>query len=230
MCCKDLWCLETACPGEPEKVQLLKAGIGNLEILWNPVPSGRCVSMNSGQVIASYVLQLIPTFCKFNVSKRRQSNRRHFRQRLLHRRHRSIRHYNLSLRHSSPLKAHNQVRQIFHRVERSVNTVFCFSVLASLIPMFTNGNSHRTTHAPLIVSFKKRNNSSNKHRRVQSQPWQIQVNERFCHRQSSLDSCEFDLRFLARMSSSPTPMTPSIGTVNAHTLQLASQVSLELSR
>ena len=40
MCCKDLWCLETACPGEPEKVQLLKAGIANLEISWNPVPTG----------------------------------------------------------------------------------------------------------------------------------------------------------------------------------------------
>ncbi len=41
VCCKDLWCLETACPGEPEKVQLLKAGIGNLEISWNPIPTGK---------------------------------------------------------------------------------------------------------------------------------------------------------------------------------------------
>ncbi|CAF1214264.1 unnamed protein product [Adineta steineri] len=43
VCCKDLWCLETACPGEPEKVQLLKAGIGNLEISWNPVPTGMLI-------------------------------------------------------------------------------------------------------------------------------------------------------------------------------------------
>jgi len=35
--------LETACPGEPEKVQLLKAGIGNLEIAWNPVPTGMLI-------------------------------------------------------------------------------------------------------------------------------------------------------------------------------------------
>jgi hypothetical protein len=41
VCCKDLWCLETVYPGEPEKVQLLKAGIGNLEISWNPVPTGK---------------------------------------------------------------------------------------------------------------------------------------------------------------------------------------------
>ncbi|CAF3574227.1 unnamed protein product [Rotaria sordida] len=47
VCCKDLWCLETACPGEPEKVQLLKAGIGNLEISWNPVPTAD-----------SYILQI----------------------------------------------------------------------------------------------------------------------------------------------------------------------------
>jgi len=33
--------LETASPGEPEKVQLLKAGIGNLEVSWNPVPTGK---------------------------------------------------------------------------------------------------------------------------------------------------------------------------------------------
>ncbi|CAF2375782.1 unnamed protein product [Rotaria sp. Silwood2] len=47
VCCKDLWCLETACPGEPEKVQLLKAGIGNLEVSWNPVPTAD-----------SYILQI----------------------------------------------------------------------------------------------------------------------------------------------------------------------------
>ncbi|CAF5177530.1 unnamed protein product, partial [Rotaria magnacalcarata] len=47
VCCKDLWCLETASPGEPEKVQLLKAGIGNLEITWNPVPTAD-----------SYILQI----------------------------------------------------------------------------------------------------------------------------------------------------------------------------
>ncbi|CAF0870931.1 unnamed protein product [Rotaria sordida] len=47
VCCKDLWCLETACPGEPEKVQLLKAGIGNLEISWSPVPTAD-----------SYILQI----------------------------------------------------------------------------------------------------------------------------------------------------------------------------
>ncbi|CAF1332734.1 unnamed protein product [Rotaria sordida] len=47
VCCKDLWCLETACPGEPEKVQLLKAGIGNLEVSWNSV-----------QTADSYILQI----------------------------------------------------------------------------------------------------------------------------------------------------------------------------
>ncbi|CAF2762547.1 unnamed protein product [Rotaria sp. Silwood2] len=47
VCCKDLWCLETSCPGEPEKVQLLKAGIGNLEVSWNPVPTAD-----------SYILQI----------------------------------------------------------------------------------------------------------------------------------------------------------------------------
>jgi hypothetical protein len=35
--------LETACPSEPEKVQLLKAGIGNLEISWTPVPTGKFI-------------------------------------------------------------------------------------------------------------------------------------------------------------------------------------------
>jgi hypothetical protein len=35
--------LETACPGEPEKVQLVKAGIGNLEIAWNSVPTGKFI-------------------------------------------------------------------------------------------------------------------------------------------------------------------------------------------
>jgi hypothetical protein len=35
--------LETACPGEPEKVQLLKAGIGNLEIAWTPVSTGKII-------------------------------------------------------------------------------------------------------------------------------------------------------------------------------------------
>jgi len=39
VCCKDFWCLETACPGEPEKVQLVKAGIANLEISWTSVPT-----------------------------------------------------------------------------------------------------------------------------------------------------------------------------------------------
>ncbi|CAF4488939.1 unnamed protein product [Rotaria sp. Silwood1] len=47
VCCKDLWCLETSCPGEPEKVQLLKAGIGNLEVSWNPLPTAD-----------SYILQI----------------------------------------------------------------------------------------------------------------------------------------------------------------------------
>jgi len=47
VCCKDLWCLETACPSEPEKVQLLKAGIGNLEISWSSVPTAD-----------SYILQI----------------------------------------------------------------------------------------------------------------------------------------------------------------------------
>jgi hypothetical protein len=36
--------LETACPGEPEKVQLLKAGIGNLELSWTPIPTGKFIS------------------------------------------------------------------------------------------------------------------------------------------------------------------------------------------
>ncbi len=36
--------METACPGEPEKVQLLKAGIGNLELSWTPIPTGKFIS------------------------------------------------------------------------------------------------------------------------------------------------------------------------------------------
>jgi hypothetical protein len=43
--------LETACPGEPEKVQLLKAGIGNLEIAWTPVLTGEIIEKISSNII-----------------------------------------------------------------------------------------------------------------------------------------------------------------------------------
>ena len=56
--------METACPGEPEKVQLLKAGIGNLEVSWNPVPTGMLTIVETYLKYAfdfqadSYILQI----------------------------------------------------------------------------------------------------------------------------------------------------------------------------
>ena len=56
--------METASPGEPEKVQLLKAGIGNLEVSWNPVSTGKNEILEINQfalfffLADSYILQI----------------------------------------------------------------------------------------------------------------------------------------------------------------------------
>ncbi|CAL8114878.1 unnamed protein product [Orchesella dallaii] len=48
VCCKDLWQLEVQKPGDPGKVQLLRAGTNWLEVGWNPVPGAD-----------SYILQCV---------------------------------------------------------------------------------------------------------------------------------------------------------------------------
>ncbi|UJR35410.1 hypothetical protein I4U23_028167 [Adineta vaga] len=170
VCCKDLWYLETASPGEPEKVQLLKAGIGNLEISWTPVSTADSYILQI-QRMDTPVEQLpltptIPSQTPINPP-------------------------------SIPLQSISA--SLF--ASKSPQ-----SVLASLIPTFSNEQQPPSASVSAISDTDA-------------------VADQCLSPSTLLNKSASDLFSLAHLSSSQTPMSSSISTINAQTLPTASQSS-----
>ncbi|CAF0759351.1 unnamed protein product [Adineta steineri] len=168
VCCKDLWCLETACPGEPEKVQLLKAGIGNLEISWNPVPTAD-----------SYILQIQ----RFEAPIEQ-------------------------LPATPPIISQASINPSSIPLQSISASLFASkspqSVLASLIPTFSNEQQPPSASVSAISDTDA-------------------VTDQCLSPSTLLNKSTSDLLSLAHLSSSQTPLSSSLSTVNAQTLPTASQ-------
>ncbi|UJR10483.1 hypothetical protein I4U23_014687 [Adineta vaga] len=160
VCCKDLWCLETASPSEPEKVQLLKAGIGNLEISWTPVPTAD-----------SYILQI---------------------QRI-----------------ETPVEPPSPALSILPTTSHSSNSSIL--PLSSISASLFASKSPQSVLASLIPTFSN-----------EQQPPSASVSA-ISDTDAVVDPClsstsKSDLLSLAHLSSSQTPLSSSISTVNAQTI------------
>ncbi|CAF1609027.1 unnamed protein product, partial [Adineta ricciae] len=170
VCCKDLWCLETACPGELEKVQLLKAGIGNLEISWTTVPTADSYILQI-QRVDTPVEQLPPT---------------------------------PTILPQTPINPPSMpLQSISASLFASKSPQ---SVLASLIPTFTNEQQPTSASASAISDTNA-------------------VTDQCLSPSTLLNKSASDLLSLAHLSSSQTPISSSISTVNPQTLPTITQPS-----
>ncbi|CAF3025275.1 unnamed protein product [Rotaria socialis] len=179
VCCKDLWCLETASPGEPEKVQLLKAGIGNLEITWNPVPTAD-----------SYILQ--------------------------------IQRFEAPIEQPPPTSL-NPISLPLQSISASLfASKSPQSVLASLIPTFSNGKFNFTNESIFLYDFYIEQHPSNAS--VSAINDNDTTVDRCLSPSTLLNKSTSDLLSLAHLSSQ-TSLASSTATVNSSALTTVSQSS-----